>query len=714
MVMTKLSGRADLSSMGIFELPRCLCSDAPQEAQVELHVFGDASEKGFGAVCYARHVFPDGRIKVAFVMAKTRVAPLRQLSIPRLELQAALLAVRLADNIKKELTLHISETVFWSDSKTVLLYISNESRRFHTFVANRVSEIQYSTCPAQWRFDPGRLNPVDDCSQGLRASEMTSECRWLAGPPFLGQAEQHWPSEEFRGSVPEEEAELKKTGWCDLVHNPVDSLLDPAKFSSWTRYRRVIAWIYRFILNARLPHESRIKGPLSVDEISRAEMQAVKRAQRESFPDDCEALLKNVPLSPKSKLLALLPYMDEKGLVHVGGRLRKAPFPDETRHPLILDPKHDVTRLVILHHHLRSQCAGDAHVLNDLRQRYWVLKGVRAVRKVSHSCRTCRWRRSQPRPPVMADLPKPRLGYSLPPFTNTGVDYFGPIFVKHGRKTEKRYGALFTCMKTRALHIEIAHSLKTDAYIMAMQRMISRRGRPAHIWSDNGTNFVGAEKEIREGLKRLNKEQIINQLSQDAIQWNFNPPASPHFGGAWERLVRSTKRALKAIAGKQRVTDEALLTFMAEAESLVNSRPLTPLSSGCKDLEALTPNHFLLGRANLNLPLDVVSDGDLCSRKRWKHAQVMTNHFWRRWLQEYLPYITTRPKWRREAREIVEGDLVLVMSENLPRGRWPLARVMRTVSGDDTRVRAVELKTKTGIYLRPVTKLCVLEEVSDL
>ena len=170
-------------------------------------------------------------------MAKTRMAPLRQLSIPRLELRAALLAVRLADNIKKELTLHISETVFWSDSKTVLLYISNESRRFHTFVANRVSEIQYSTCPAQWRFDPGRLNPVDDCSQGLRASEMTSECRWLAGPPFLGQAEQHWPAEEFRGSGPEEDAELKKTGWCDLVHNPVDSLLDPAKFSSWTRYR---------------------------------------------------------------------------------------------------------------------------------------------------------------------------------------------------------------------------------------------------------------------------------------------------------------------------------------------------------------------------------------------------------------------------------------------------------------------------------------------
>lgn len=313
----------------------------------------------------------------------------------------------------------------------------------------------------------------------------------------------------------------------------------------------------------------------------------------------------------------------------------------------------------------------------------------------------------------MADLPTPRLGYSLPPFTHNGVDYFGPIYVKSGRKTEKRYGVLFTCMTTRAVHIEIAHSLETDAYIMAMQRMVSRRGRPAHIWSDNGTNFVGAEREIQDALKRLNKERITDELSQHGVQWHFNPPAAPHFGGVWERLVKSAKRALKAVAGNQRVTDETLLTFMAEAESLMNSRPLTHVSSDCNDLEAITPNHFLLGRANMNIPLDVVTDRDLCSRKRWKHAQVMANHFWERWLHEYLPSLTVRPKWRRESRDVVEGDLVLVMTDNLPRGRWPLARVTHVVRGDDGRVRSAEIKTKAGVYVRPVTKLCMLEEVSD-
>ena len=523
---------ASLSSLKAFELPRCLCSDAPRDAKVQLHVFGDASEKGFGAVCYTRYVFPDGRIEVAFVITKTRVAPLRQLSISRLKLQAALLAVRLADIINEKLTLHTSKTVFWSDSRPVLLYILNESRQFHTFVANRVAEIQDCTQPAQWRFVSGHLNPADDCTRGLGASEMTSDCRWVVGPIFLYESEEHWPSEDFTWQIPDEDAELKKTGWCGLLSDPAKSQPDPTKFSSWTCFRRAIAWINRFIINSRLPEERRVTGPLSVDEHSHAEMLAVKRAQMEAFPEDREALLKNLPLPPRSKLLSLTPFVDKAGLLRVGGRLRKVPLPDETRHPVILDAKHDVSRLVILYYHLQSRRVGDVQVLNNLRQRYWVLKGVRAVRKVSFSYRTCRRRRSQPRSPIMADLPTPRLGYSLPLFTYTGVDYFAPIVVKCGRRTEKRYGVLFTCMDhPMAVHKEIAHSLETDAYIMAIQRMVSRRGRPAHLWSDNGTNFVGAEREIQEALKRLNGVKITDELSQHGIQWHFNPPATPHFGG---------------------------------------------------------------------------------------------------------------------------------------------------------------------------------------
>ena len=220
-----------------------------------------------------------------------------------------------------------------------------------------------------------------------------------------------------------------------------------------------------------------------------------------------------------------------------------------------------------MHHHLRLYCTSNKHVLNELRQKYWILKGLATVQKISSSCPSCRRQQAKPEPPVMADLPSSRLGYQQPPFTNTGVDYFGPMLVRHGRKTEKRYGVLFTCLTTRAVHLEIAHSLDTNSCLMAIRRMIAKRGKPANIWSDKGTNFVGAEKELREAVKRLDGERIGDQLSADGVQWHFNPPSSPHFGGVWERLVQSAKRAPKAVAGKQCVNDETLLTFMAEVES---------------------------------------------------------------------------------------------------------------------------------------------------
>ena len=701
----------DLMKLSEFELPRCFCVDTCSEASIQLHVFADASEMGFGAVCYARYSLPDGTIKVSFVMARNRVAPLKQLSIPRLELQAAVLAVRLHCLVKQELTVTVKGTIFWSDSKTVLQYIANESRRFHTFVANRVSEIHDTTDPTQWRHVPGHWNPADDCTRGLRAEDLDKRCRWLNGPAFLSESEEHWPQDTFIGPLRENDEEVKNTKWSGhaSVTDPRAYFPDPEKFSSWTRFRRVLAWICRFVQNCKRKVGDRNLSSLTAAEICNAELIAVRKSQRDSFSLDFEALKANKRLPVKSRLSALRPYIDEAECLRVGGRLRKAPVPEETRHPLILDPKHEITRLIVMHHHLRLYCTSNKHVLNELRQKYWILKGLATVQKISSSFPSCRRLRAKPEPPVMADLPNSRLGYQQPPFTNTGVDYFGPMLVRHGRKTEKRYGVLFTCLTTRAVHLEIAHSLDTNSCLMAIRRMVAKRGQPAHIWSDNGTNFVGAEKELREAVKHLDGERIGDQLSADGVQWHFNPPSSPHFGGVWERLVQSAKRALKAVAGKQCVNDETLLTFMAEVESLMNGRPLTHVSTDYRDEEAVTPNHFLLGRGNPNFPPDVINDKDLCSCKRWKHAQVMVQHFWKRWLREYLPALTERRKWTNDTRNVREGDLVLVVDENSPRGCWPLGRVLRVLPGDDGRVRAAEVRTKSGTYIRPVVKLCLLE-----
>ena len=279
------------------------------------------------------------------------------------------------------------------------------------------------------------------------------------------------------------------------------------------------------------------------------------------------SLRKNCPAG--SRLLPLHPFLGPDGFLQVGGRLRKSPLLETGRNPIILDPSHTVTSLIIAHYHQRLYCSGVEHIVNELWQQYWILRGLCAVMKASSSCVLCRLSRSRPCPPVMADLPEAHLGYEAPPFTHSGVDYFGLIQVRHSRKTEKRYGVLFTCIATRAVHSEVAHSLDADSHIMAIRRMIARYGKNAHLWSDCGTNFVSANKEICQAIRRWNQLQIEDQLCQEGIQWHFNPPASLHFGGAWERLVKSAKKSLNTIAARQCVTDKTLLTFLTEVESLL-------------------------------------------------------------------------------------------------------------------------------------------------
>ena len=202
---------------------------------------------------------------------------------------------------------------------------------------------------------------------------------------------------------------------------------------------------------------------------------------------------------------------------------------------------------------------------------------------------------------MMAPLPAARLIPSEPPFTRVGIDYFGPLNVKQGRSQVKRYGCVFTCLSIRAVHIEIAHTLDSDSFICAYQRFVARRGVPKEIFSD-GTNFKGAERELREALQRWNQEQINDRLRRDEVQWHFNPPEASHQGGVWECMIRSVRKVLRALLHEQVVTDETLLTLMAEVERILNDRPLTPVTDNPLDAEALTPNQLLLLKGNPSNP----------------------------------------------------------------------------------------------------------------
>ena len=376
---------------------------------------------------------------------------------------------------------------------------------------------------------------------------------------------------------------------------------------------------------------------------------------------------------------------------------------------MIIHPNCWVTKLIAAHEHKSHADEGPEYIVASLRQRFWIIKSKALVKNIIKSCFECKKRNSRPLNPLMANLPPQRLAFGTPTFFNTGVNYFGPLLTKVGRSRQKRWGCLFTCMTTRAVHLEVADSLSTDSFINTLERFINRRGHPKEILSDCGSNFNGADNELRRCLKELDQAKIGTFAARKLICWRFNPPDAPHMGGAWESLVKTTKRAMKAILKNHCVTDFQLMTVLTEAESIVNSRPLVSSSDSVDDLEAITPNHFLLGRAHNNLSSTITYKTDLCSRKRWRQVQALSDCFWLRWKREYLPTLTQRNKWTKTVRNITVGDLVLVVDDT-PRGVWKLGRVSSVFPGKDNVKRVAEVKTSAGNLVRPVSKLCLLEE----
>ena len=308
----------------------------------------------------------------------------------------------------------------------------------------------------------------------------------------------------------------------------------------------------------------------------------------------------------------------------------------------------------------------------------------------------------------MGSLPRARLEAYHPPFTFTGVDLFGPLTVKWGRGTAK-HGDV--CSHVSRLALDATPSLETDDFIMILRQFISRRGPPKEIWSDRGTNFVGANRELRESVVGWNEEKIDRQLQQKGIKWVFQPPAAPHASRVWERLVQIMKKYLKSAVADRLLSDIELRTLLAEVESIVNNRPITAVSDDPEDCSALTPNHFLLQKAT-QLPPGVFVKEDSFSRKRWRKVQFLGDHFWKRWIREHLPTLQKRSKWVKSRGNVQIGDLVLIAEDNVLRNRWPMGRVMEVSCGEDGGVRSVKIKTAGSVFHRPVKKLCLLEEAS--
>ena len=362
-------------------------------------------------------------------------------------------------------------------------------------------------------------------------------------------------------------------------------------------------------------------------------------------------------------------------------------------------------------HAIDARHCGREYVMASLRKKFWITRCRLLIRRVQRDCLVCKMLFAAPRPQRMADLPSDRLQAGKPPFTNAGIDCFGPFYVKRGRSQEKRYCLLLTCLVTRAVHIEVLHSLDSSSFLQGFMRFVCRRGEPSIVRCDNGTNFVGGSRELTESVSDWNSK-VQQHFLQRNIQWLFNPPLASHMGGAWERQIRSVRRVLNAIMRDGVVDDERLLTVMCEAEAIINGRPMTVVSSDPKDAEPLTPNHLLLLRGGRSLPPGAFTMRDVYTR-RWRHAQFLADEFWRRWVSEYIGNIQHRQRWLHPERNFKIGDIVLVADEQSPRNCWPLARVTEVFSGDDGHVRSVTITTRTSSYRRPVNKICLLEGNDD-
>lgn len=448
---------------------------------------------------------------------------------------------------------------------------------------------------------------------------------------------------------------------------------------------------------------------LTADDLMRAEIVIIRYCQQERFSDEIIALKAGATVKKKSDIFRLDPVL-ENGLLRVGGRLARAAMPEEEKHPVILSKDQAISQLILKHVHQQLGHAGRNYMLSFLRKRYWITNANSACRKIISDCVTCRRLQGKIGEQKMSDLPAERLLPDLPPFTNVGVDYFGPIEIKRGRGTIKRYGVIFTCMASRAVHLEMAYTLNTDSCINAIRRFMCRRGQVAQLRSDNGTNFVRAERELREAVTGLDHNKIQHALSSRGLTWIFNPPAGSHFGGIWERLIRLVKKVLHSTIKQQSMDDESFQTLLCEMEAILNARPITKASEDVNDLEALTPNHILLLKSKpLRIP-GVFDEGDLYIKKRWRQVQYLSDLFWKRWVREYLPLLQERQKWIKPRRSFTVGDIVAIMDPLAPRGSWLMGRVIKTYPDKNGFVRSVQLKTKTGHLDRPVSKICLLLE----
>lgn len=709
--------REELRKLVNFHLPRWV-QKCDNDLLVELHGFSDASGVAYSAAVYIRCITLTGKIKSHLVTAKTKVAPIKQVSIPRLELCAAVLVTKLLCEVAVILNVDKTNVHAWTDSTTVLAWLSDHPSRWKTFVANRTSEILMHLDSSQWSYVNTKDNPADCASRGIAPANLIENELWMNGPSWLRIDKIEYIKPISICTKTDLEIRAVKSHAATLMD--FDELVPWVKFSTLRKLVRVIAFCRRFLQfkNTSMPRE-KLTPYLKVMEIQDALICYIRLHQSQHFNKEITNLLKYQAISKKSNLTVLNPFLDNCGILRVGGRIERSNIPEHSKHPIIVAGNSHLAKLIVDDAHQKTMHGGQQLTCNYIRTKYWIIRLKYLVRNHIHLCVPCMRYAASFRSQLMGQLPTCRVTPNKP-FLNTGVDYAGPINIRaskgRGYKSYKGYICLFICMSTRAVHIEAVSDLTTEGFLAAFKRFVARRGRCNHLWSDNGTNFVGASRELKQLFSsersRLPNE-LASALANNGTEWHFIPPHAPNFGGLWEAGIKSTKHHLRRVIGNSTLTYEELVTVLVQIEACLNSRPLSVASSDPNDSEPLTPGHFLVGEPLLTAPDRNLEDRQIGSLRRWQLTQRMLQNFWKRWSEEYLTHFFQRYKWRNKVPELNMGDVVLVREDNLPPARWVYGRVVKLHPGKDKVIRVVTLQYKGSLIQRPTSKLCRLPITDD-
>lgn len=485
-----------LPTLNQLEIPRW--TNATSDSSLELHGFADASTLAYAAAVYIKVTSPSGNVTVSLLAGKSKVTPLATLTVPRLELSAAVLLSRLVSFLRDTLHLDSTPCFCWTDSTIVLTWLRSHPSRWTTFVSNRISQVQTALPNVTWRHVPTSSNPADCASRGLLGHELIQHELWWHGPPWLQLSKSNWPEEP----VVIHEAPIENRALSFHLSRPPDQWDLATKFSSWHKLIRVTAFLFRFINACRCPTSNPSNSSpglvLSSSEFSHVKFFWIKRIQRELFPAEIQALSSR-SIASTSSILSLNPFLSHDSVLRVGGRLQNAPLPYDTRHPILLT-SHPLTRLIIIQVHLRNLHSGLQLTLRTLRHEFWILRARTLVKSVIHQCVSCVRERAATPAQLMGNLPSHRISPPARSFTHCGLDYAGPIKIRpssgRGVTSRKAYTALFICLASRAIHLELISDYSTAAFINAFHRFCARRGLPSSVHSDNGTTFTGADKEL--------------------------------------------------------------------------------------------------------------------------------------------------------------------------------------------------------------------------